>query len=246
MSRDNLYSHQEPGVEPFRFDASVASVFPDMLRRSIPGYSLSLQVAGSLARRFVTDDSRCYDLGCSLGAVAIAMRQGITRSGCEIIAVDNAPAMVERCREVVERETRRHPGGPPISVYQDDIRNTAIENASLVALNYTLQFLPPGQRSALVGRIYTGLRPGGVLMLSEKTLSADPVTDNLLSDLHHEFKRRNDYSAMEVARKRAALENVLIPETEQQHRERLHHAGFTPVITWLRHFNFVSMIALRP
>ena len=42
--------------------------------------------------------------------------------------------------------------------------------------------------------------------------------EELLVDLHHEHKRRNHYSALEISRKRAALENVLIPETVAAHR----------------------------
>jgi len=245
MSEDRLYI-DKPGDEPFRFDAAVARVFPDMLRRSIPGYEASLEAIGSLAARYARPGSNCYDLGCSLGAATLAIRQGIRAAGCRVVAVDNAPAMVERCREIIARDDAAHPGRPPVSVQLADIRDVPIENASLVVMNYTLQFVEPGDRAELVGRIASGLLPGGVLLLSEKVVDEDPHMESLLVELHHEHKRRNNYSALEISRKRAALENVLRPETVATHRQRLADAGFVHSAVWLRYFNFVSIVATRP
>lgn len=244
MAKDTVYKAGAPG-EPFRFNAEVAAVFPDMLRRSIPGYEASLEAIGSLAARYVKAGTRCYDLGCSLGAASLAMRQGIRTDGCRIVAVDNAPAMIERCRDIVRDECLRAPEGAPIDLVEGDILKVGISNASMVVLNYTLQFLPVSERDAMIRRIADGLVDGGVLVLSEKVVDPDPAMEALLVDLHHEHKRRNDYSALEISRKRAALENVLIPETVDQHRERLLRAGFSSAAVWLRYFNFVSIIAIR-
>jgi tRNA (cmo5U34)-methyltransferase len=115
----------------------------------------------------------------------------------------------------------------------------------MVVLNYTLQFLPIAERSALLKKICDGMNDGGLLLLSEKVVDEDPEMERLLVQLHHEHKRRNQYSELEISRKRAALENVLIPETVAAHRERLRAAGFTRSAVWLRYFNFVSIIALR-
>ena len=244
MSEDSIYK-ADPGAEPFRFNDAVARVFPDMLKRSIPGYAASIEAIGSLAARCVQANTVCYDLGCSLGAAAIAMRQGIREPGCRITAVDAAPAMVERCREVVDAENRQDADGCRIEVVLGDIRETDISNASMVVLNYTLQFLPIAERGALLEKICTGMNDDGLLVLSEKFIDEDPQMEQLLVDLHHEHKRRNHYSELEVSRKRAALENVLVPETVATHRERLREAGFARSAVWLRYFNFVSIIALR-
>ena len=244
MAKDTVYKSQDPG-EPFRFNAEVAAVFPDMLRRSIPGYEASIEAIGSLAARYVRPGTRCYDLGCSLGAASLAMRQGIRAADCRIVAVDNAPAMIERARLIVQDECRRQPEGAAIDLVQADILDTAISNASMVVLNYTLQFLPVAERDTMIGRIADGLNDGGVLVLSEKVIDPDPTMEALLVELHHEHKRRNDYSALEISRKRAALDNVLVPETVDHHRERLLQGGFSSAAVWLRYFNFVSIIAIR-
>ena len=243
MNKDRIYATDQDDDEPFRFNKSVADVFPDMLRRSIPGYAASIEAIGSLAARYVTEGSVCYDLGCSLGAATVAMRQGIRAPDCRIIAVDNAPAMLERCKEIIAAEDQQ--SATLIETRLANIQDTDISNASMVVMNYTLQFLEVNTRNAIITRIFDGLLPGGLFLLSEKVIDEDPHMEELLVDLHHEHKRRNDYSQLEVGRKRAALENVLVPETVTAHRQRLTAAGFAHTAVWLRYFNFVSIVAIK-
>ncbi len=246
MSRDEIFSKDDLEAEPFRFNAAVAEVFPDMLERSIPGYRASLEAIGSLAARYVSEGSACYDLGCSLGAATLAMRQAIRVAGTRIVAVDNSEAMIERCREIVAAEVASAPDGPAVELVLGDVRDVEVTDASMVVLNYTLQFVPPDARDELLAGIARGLRPGGLLVLGEKVVDEDPHMEALLVDLYHEHKRRNDYSALEIARKRTALENVLMPETVSAHRRRLEAAGFGNVAVWFRYFNFVSIVAIKP
>ena len=245
MAEDRIYANNETGGEPFRFNADVAQVFPDMLRRSIPGYAASLEAIGSLAARYVTAGTNCYDLGCSLGAATIAMRQGIRVPDCKIFAVDNAPAMIERCEELIATDNKAPGSRTPVEILLRDIRDVTIANATMVVMNYTLQFLDLAGRDALIQRIFDGLRPGGLFLFSEKVVDTDPHMETLLVDLHHEHKRHNAYSELEISRKRAALENVLVPETVAAHRERLDRAGFAHSGVWLRYFNFVSIVAIK-
>ena len=244
MTDDDIYK-TEDGSEPFRFNENVARVFPDMLQRSIPGYAASIDAIGALAARYVRPGTNCYDLGCSLGAATLAMRQGIAEPCCRVVAVDSAPAMIERCKEIIAEDDRLNGPETQVDVIEGDIRDIDFTNASMAVLNYTLQFIEPGERDELVMRIYKGLNEGGLLVLSEKVVDESTHMEELLVELHHEHKRRNHYSSLEVARKRAALENVLVPETVAAHRERLQRAGFSRSAVWLRYFNFVSIIAIR-
>ena len=244
MTRDDIYKTGD-GAEPFRFDERVARVFPDMLRRSIPGYAASIEAIGSLAARYVRPGTNCYDLGCSLGAATLAMRHGIDQPACRVVAVDTSPAMVERCREAIAEDDRNHGPETEVDVVEADIRDIEFLNASMVVLNYTLQFLDLADRDTMIARIFDGLNDGGLLVLSEKVIDENEEMEALLVDLHHEHKRRNNYSTLEIARKRAALENVLVPETVAAHRARLEAAGFAHTAVWLRYFNFVSIIAIR-
>ena len=244
MTTDKIYD-QMTGEQPFRFNEEVAKVFPDMLKRSIPGYAATIEAIGSLAARYVQPATNCYDLGCSLGAATLAMRQGIDKSGCRIVAVDAAAAMTERCKSIIAEDDRQADRKTPVDVIEDDIRKLKIENASMVVLNYTLQFLPVAERVSIISRIREGMTEGGVFVLSEKVADEDPAVEALLIDLHHEFKRSNAYTDLEISRKRTALENVLIPETIATHLERLSEAGFAHSGVWLKHFNFVSIVAIR-
>lgn len=250
MRKDEIYRSElakDPALSaPFEFNDAVADVFPDMLRRSIPGYEASIHAIGQLASRHVSAGTQCYDLGCSLAAATLAMRHNIQNEGCRIIAVDSSRAMVERCRSIVASDageaSRRD---VEVTVLQADIRNIEISRASMVVLNYTLQFLPVDDRLSMLKKIADGMLEGGVLILSEKIVDEDPKIEQLLVELHHQFKRRNAYSDLEISRKRAALENVLIPESLRAHMDRLRLAGFSHAGPWLRYFNFVSILAMR-
>ena len=241
MSRDEIFADENRPEGPFEFTEAVANVFPDMLRRSIPGYAASIQAIRSLTRDFAKADTRLYDLGCSLGAATLAMRRGVSVPGCKIIAIDSAPAMVRRCRDLLAEDD----SPTPVEVLCSDIRDVAIENASIVVMNYTLQFVAPNDRETLLRTIADGLLPGGLLLLSEKVVHDDPKIESLLQQLHLEFKRRHAYSDLEISRKRAALENVLVPDSVDTHLSRLERLGFSHAGVWLRYFNFVSLVAIR-
>lgn len=236
-SRDRLF--ERPGsVGDFVFDAAVAKVFPDMISRSVPGYAAILNMVELLTGLHAQANTRLYDLGCSLGAASIAMARGLHQQGCRIIAVDNAPAMLEKARE-----HSAHLGGGAIEFQLADLREVDIANASMVVLNFTLQFLPLAQRAGLLQRIRDGLRPGGVLILSEKIAGANPDEDAALVAMHHAFKRQQGYSDLEISQKRAALEKVLLPETLETHLQRLAKTGFQQAHPWFQCFNFVSIVA---
>ncbi|SFR52415.1 tRNA (cmo5U34)-methyltransferase [Marinobacter daqiaonensis] len=238
---DRLFAREQPRQD-FRFDASVARVFPDMIRRSVPGYTTIIPMIEVITEQYAQPGSHCYDLGCSLGASTLAMRHGLPESGCTLVGVDNSEAMIERCRHHIALDD--HP--LPVELRCEDILETTIQDASVTTLNFTLQFVPPAQRPELLARIAGATRPGGVLILSEKIRFERPQEQEVQTRLHHEFKRANGYSDLEISQKRSALEQVLIPETLSGHRERLEEAGFRDVMVWYQCFNFVSMLAFKP
>jgi len=236
-TKDTLFMQKE-GM-PFTFDAEVTRVFEDMIQRSVPGYGLTLQMISVIAGLYAQENSKLYDLGCSLGASSLALAHGIKVEGCEVVGVDNSEAMLAQCR----RNTKQSPVS--IVLQQDDIQNTRIEDASVVVLNFTLQFIAKEERQALLARIYQGMRQGGVLILSEKVCFEGYFEQQQHIALHEAFKKAQGYSELEVSRKRESLENVLIPEPISAHHARLLDAGFGEVQTWFQCFNFVSMLAYK-
>ncbi|GAA5318951.1 MAG: carboxy-S-adenosyl-L-methionine synthase CmoA [Candidatus Pelagadaptatus aseana] len=238
---DTLYANPLEQVKGFRFDQSVVEVFPDMIKRSVPGYATIISMIGNLAERYARSDSRCFDLGCSLGAATLAMRHRIQAANCDIVAVDNSAAMIERCREVMAADS----GEVPVDLMCANLEDVKISNASIVVLNFTLQFIAPEKRDDIIHSIYQGLNPGGILILSEKIEFGDKPHDDLMIELHHNFKRANGYSDLEVAQKRSAIENVLIPESLDSHLKRMQRAGFASSDVWFQCFNFASMIAIK-
>lgn len=239
--RDTLYADPLSEHGLFTFDDSVARVFPDMIKRSVPGYPTIVSMTGLLAGKYASAGSSLYDLGCSLGASTLAMRQNIQQPDCRIISVDNSPAMLERCKSIIDTDTH----DTPVTLTCADVQDVVITNASVVVLNFTLQFIPRELRDHVISAIYRGLRPGGIMVLSEKVTFEDPHVDTLNIELHQQFKRANGYSDLEVARKRNALETVLLPETLKQHKQRIASAGFNSCDVWFQCFNFASLVALK-
>jgi len=241
MSEDRIYAGKQAEIQGFRFDDRVTKVFADMIQRSVPGYALTLQMIAVIAAQYAQKGSHLYDLGCSLGAATLSLRHGIQNSDCQIIAVDNSSAMLTQCQQYIDADS----APTPVHLQHADIQDIELENASVVVLNFTLQFIPIDERATLLQRIFNALRPGGVLVLSEK-VSFDTLGKNeRLIELHEGFKRSQGYSELEVSQKRQALENVLIPETLSCHHQRLQQAGFSDSQTWFQCFNFASILAFK-
>ena len=239
--KDQLFAAGQTASSTFVFDEKVVGVFPDMIARSVPGYELIVPMIGLLARRYAQDESNIYDLGCSLGATTLAMRHAVKAKGVQIIAVDNSSAMLRQCSENLAAD----PGTIPVELREEDVRDTIFENASIVVLNFTLQFIDPRDRLELLSRIAKGMNNKGILILSEKVCFKNPLSQQDQADWHHDFKRAKGYSDLEIAAKRTALENVLQPDTEEQHLERLVRAGFSRVERWFQCFSFQSFVAFK-
>lgn len=239
--KDNVFTQPLPGLSGFTFDERVAAVFPDMIKRSVPGYESIIAMTGTLAERYVQPGTRCYDLGCSLGASTLAMRHHIKQPDCRIVAVDNSQAMLARCQHVLANDN----GNIPVDLVCANIQDIVIDNASLAVLNFTLQFIPVNERDTLLKNVCKGLAPNGVVVLSEKVVFDDETHNQLMIELHHNFKKANGYSELEISQKRTALENVLVPETLASHRQRLKKVGFSSVDVWFQCFNFASLIAIK-
>lgn len=242
---DQLYANPLDSIVDFSFDEQVVGVFADMINRSVPGYGTVVKSLGVLAARYAQPDSNCYDLGCSLGAATLSMHQQVRQPNCRFIAVDNSPAMIQRCQEHLQVAATLEESEPRIELRCADILEVEISNASVVVMNFTLQFIAPAQRLGLLKKIYQGLKPGGVLLLSEKIAFDDPTSQQHLTDWHHDFKRCNGYSDLEISQKRSALEQVMLPESMALHRQRLTDVGFDQVQPWFQCFNFASLVAIK-
>lgn len=244
MARDRIFSEPKANLVDFVFDEAVANVFPDMIRRSVPGYELVVPMTGLLAARAVQGASapRIYDLGCSLGATTLAVLHAldaldIAADDLSIVAVDNAPAMLT--------EARSHVRDPRVTFVEADIVTLELAPADAVTLNWVLQFISPASRLDLLERIHAALRPGGMLLVSEKVRSDDADSEAFNVAAHLDFKRANGYSELEISQKRTALEQVMITDTIDEHVARLKHAGFGHVQVWFQCLNWAALAA-RP
>ena len=240
-TKDKIFKDPLYNIVDFSFDNKVANVFEDMLKRSIPGYSAIISAVGMLTKIYSQPNSNYYDLGSSLGASALAMRRNVAHPNCKVIAVDNSEAMVARSKDILGMDNSTI----PIEIICDDIRNFKIEKAAVVVLNYTLQFISPTNRNKIIQNIYDGMNDGGILILSEKIKFEDSELNDRQIERYHNFKRLNGYSDIEISKKKDALENVLIPDSIETHKERLFNAGFKTADVWHQTFNFMSIVAVK-
>jgi tRNA (cmo5U34)-methyltransferase len=236
--RDNLFN-ANIDIADFRFDKEVVEVFDDMVRRSVPGYDSMIQMIGLIARMYGQDYTNYYDLGSSTGAISLAIALNNKYQKNTFFAIDNSKEMVSKCQQNLESKIDN------LQAICADINQIHIENASIVVLNLTLQFIDVKDRSNLIKKIYEGLNPGGVLIISEKIHFEDKETQDQITNLHIDFKKENGYSELEIANKRQAIENVLITDTKAIHIERLKDSGFKDTSCFFQCLNFVSFLSVK-
>ena len=236
--RDQIFTEANDLVD-FTFDKSVANVFDDMVRRSVPGYQSMIEMVGLMVKIYGQDNTNYYDLGASTGAISLALSLNNNHDNNRIIAVDNSIEMVKKCKNNLAGKV------PNLKIVCGDINDISFENSSVIVLNLTLQFIPVKQRQALINKIYQGLNPGGVLIVSEKIHFDDEQKQAEVTKLYLDFKRANGYSELEIAAKRQAIENVLITDNQHTHFDRFKIAGFSQSLCHFQCINFASFLVLK-
>ena len=251
--KDQIYQTNASAipVKPgsFVFDARVASVFEDMISRSVPGYQQILEMLPTLVRQCQKKQqqnsiSNYYDLGCSLGAGMLAMAQGIEAktANTKLIGIDNSEAMISQANDNLSTLTSQK---LDYQLCKQDLLSTELQSGIMVLMNFTLQFIALEHRDKLVKSIHQGMLSGGYFILSEKIKFDSKATNQALIDIHHQFKADQGYSELEISQKRDAIENVLIPETLDSHISRLQRAGFRVVTPWVQNLQFISILAIK-
>jgi tRNA (cmo5U34)-methyltransferase len=234
--KDEIFN--QPIKKQFEFDESVATVFDDMLQRSVPFYEQSMQLVVDLLALSIEEGDVITDLGCSTASMLLNIEQKVAKK-VTYIGVDNAPAMLDQARKKIMAY------GSTISLVEADILNYAIQPSNIILTNYTLQFIRPLDRVGLVQKIYDALEESGRFIFSEKVISEDKQLNKQMIDLYYAYKQDQGYSAYEIMQKREALENVLIPYSEEENKKMMREVGFQHIETLFRWNNFVTFIAIK-
>lgn len=240
MKKDDIFLNF-PEQTPFEFNDTVASVFDDMIQRSVPFYSEIIRNQAILTSRFYRDNTMIYDLGCSNGNYASAVISEMKDRDFKLTAIDNSSPMID----LFIKRTDGFGSAGRIEALVADIRGINFVKSSVIVANLTLQFIPPHHRDDIIGRIYESLVPGGIFLLTEKTVNSNSKLAELQQEIYYGFKERNGYSTIEITRKREALENVLIPETVECHEKRLHNAGFEKIELWFKWYHFAAFLCVK-
>lgn len=241
MSKDEIFKDKRDLIQNFNFGKETAAVFDDMLDRSVPFYAEVQRMMGEIAADFAVPGTNLYDLGCSTGTTMLWLDR-LVPEGVKFVGVDYSPEMLDKARAKLSEHgfTRPHE-----LVCQNLDNGVAIVNASVVVMNLTLQFVRPLYRDRLIQSIASGTNTGGCLLLVEKVLGQDSTLNRMFIKYYYDFKKRNGYSEMEIAQKREALENVLIPYHFEENRELLLRNGFKACDVFFRWYNFCGMLAIK-
>ena len=241
MAKDKLFRRRRRVMEDFHFGKKTSAVFDDMLNRSVPFYEEIQRMIGEIAADFAVEGTHVYDLGCSTGNTFL-MLDGRLPPDVRCIGIDSSPEMLKRAEEKFTHHRMKH----DYELLCADLnRGVTITNASVVVMNLTLQFIRPLYWTQILKQIAGGLNDQGCLILVEKVLSKDSTLNRLFIKYYYEFKERQGYSKMEIAQKREALENVLIPYRYEENRELLLSCGFSECDLFFKWYNFCGMLALK-
>lgn len=244
MSTDDIFHKPGAPVDDFAFDASVANVFDDMLLRSVPFYVEQQRMVVEIARTFWIPGTCVCDLGCSTATTLVHVAQAIDPSA-RLVGYDNSQPMLEKAARAVADQRLSDRIDLRYADMNGDLAEIALDNASVVTLCWTLQFVRPLNRDRLVRWIHDALAPHGALIVTEKVLTSDSSMNRFFIDFYYELKRRNRYSDVEISRKREALENVLIPYRTEENVELFRRNGFATVETFFQWYNFVGYLCVK-
>jgi len=228
-------------TEDFVFNERVVEVFDDMLDRSVPFYRAVIDGSAQLLERFLQPGDTVYDLGCATGTTLLEFSRLLEHKELHFVGIDNSAPMLDKARLKTELYSKQE----HISFLCEDITAFNHRGADAIILNYTMQFIRPLQREGFLKRLFENLRPGGILLISEKVITHDHRLNREYIELYHRFKKVQGYSELEIAKKREALENILIPFSIDENKAMLKKCGFLSVESYFQWFNFVSFIAVK-
>lgn len=239
--KDEVFKETLSRPSDFKFSSKVAGVFDDMVVRSVPYYIEMQRMMGEIAADHYQQNTNIYDLGCSTGTTLICMNESIPEQA-KFIGIDDSPDMLKKCRDKLQEAGFTRPFDLQVA---DLNQGVTIENASVVVLCLTLQFVRPINRQNLLKNIFDGIAPGGSLIVIEKILAEDSAFNRDFIKYYYDMKRRNSYSEMEISQKREALENVLIPYKLSENITLLRNAGFAHCEIFFKWYNFAGFIAKK-
>jgi tRNA (cmo5U34)-methyltransferase len=241
MSKDKLFDEKRDFIHNFDFGSATANVFDDMLDRSVPFYQEIQRMTGEMCTDFAVPGTNVYDIGCSTCTTFLAIEHSIPPD-VTCVGLDSSPEMLEKAREKLKQKNFSR----PVKLECADLNaGVNIQNASVVILTLTLQFVRPLYRERLIQSIAAGLNEGGCLILVEKVLTENSTINRLFIKYYYEMKKRNGYSELEISQKREALENVLIPYHYDENQKLLLDNGFKACDIFFRWYNFCGMVAIK-
>lgn len=220
------------------FGGDTSKHFDEHVAKSVPLYHEGHDVIAKIADFFLSEGSKCYELGCSTGALTYALARRNQAKNVHILAVDKEAEMIkrteERCRELKN-----------VTVLTSDIMEVDFEKADLIISYYTMQFVKPKQRQVIFNRIYEALNWGGGFVLFEKVRGPDARFQDMMTTIYTDFKLDQGYKPDEIIAKQRSLKGVLEPFSTQGNIDLMKRAGFVDIMTVMKYLCFEGFLAIK-
>ena len=242
LEKDQIFAQEKGNIADFNFGEETAAVFDDMLDRSVPFYQEMQRMVGELAAEFAAEGSSIWDLGCSTCNTFLEIAKYLDKESVRFVGLDSSEAMLKRAEQKLTAYRFQH----EFELRKADIDSgVAVSDASVVLLLLTLQFVRPMNRERLLTSVYKGMRDDGCIILIEKVLGENTLFNRQFIKHYYAYKKRNGYSDLEIAQKREALENILIPYRLRENLTLLEQVGFRDIEVFFKWYNFCGIVAVK-
>jgi len=221
----------------WKFNGEMVEQFETHVEKSIPFYKEGHDLVSKLSDYFIKEDSLCYELGSSTGKLSHQLSLRHEGKNAHFIGLEIEEDMVKKAEKSYHHDR--------LSFSCVDINTEAFEKADLIVAYYTVQFVHPKQRQALLDKVYEALNWGGAFIMYEKVRANDARFQDIMTGLYTEYKLDQGYSAEEIVAKSKSLKGVLEPFSTQGNLDLLKRAGFVDILSIQKYVNFEGFLAIK-
>ncbi|MCT3661331.1 methyltransferase domain-containing protein [Elizabethkingia anophelis] len=222
----------------WKFSGEIVQGFDSHILSSVPLYEQGHRLISNLSDFFLSNDSVCYELGCSTGSLLQSIAKHNSNKKIKFIGIDIEKDMVHYAQGKLQDYNN-------IEIVCDDILSVELEKSDMIISYYTIQFVKPRIRQLIFDKIYESLNWGGAFVLFEKVRGADARFQDILTALYTDFKLEQGFTKEEILDKTRSLKGVLEPFSTQGNIDLLQRAGFVDIMSIMKYVCFEGFLAIK-
>lgn len=223
------------------FSGNVPKNFVHHASKSIPGYFEGHNLIISLSDYFLEKDTNCYDIGSSTGELLFKMSNYTNKKIKKFIGLDTEKSMIKLSNKKRKKLDKKN----NVKFINKSIQKVKLDRSSMIIAYYTIQFIPPSVRQAVIDKIYKSLKWGGCFIMFEKIRGEDARFQDIYTSLYNDFKEKNKFSLNEIFNKQKSLRGILEPFSNYGNTTMLKRAGFKDISSIYQNICFKGYLAIK-